>query len=478
MSRRCLALLKDTYNLSKNDSPVKFLQCGKHVSSELPKWYCSISSSNILKLHDRGIFQTVYPPERTPQLSHCLSAPITVYCGFDPTAASLHIGNLLAIISLIHCQRGGHNPICVIGGATALIGDPSGRTKDRSPMTAEEIENNIISITESLHRIFNNHQQYIWSKNKPLPEVKILNNASWYKDRNVIEFLSSVGRHFRMSKMLQKTSVDSRINSPEGMNFTEFTYQIFQAYDWYYLLKKYNCLVQIGGHDQLGNMSSGNDFISRVTSEDVFGLTVPLVKSSTGDKLGKTAGNAIWLNPNKTSPFELYQYFLNLPDADVESHLNLFTFLPDKEVKDALTKQKIHVRHCQKKIAKSVTTLVHGENGLEEAIKWTKALYSGNIEDLAVLDKSQLKQLFKSATTVQLIYEPGISIYDVCMKAKCFAKEADANRIIQAGGVYINHKQVKEPDYVLLPGQHILPNDITLIRVGKKNYYIVEWTQL
>ncbi|KAJ8318210.1 hypothetical protein KUTeg_003301, partial [Tegillarca granosa] len=341
-------------------------------------------------------------------MSHCLSAPITVYCGFDPTADSLHIGNLLAIIKFPK-KENQEFIVKMIGGATALIGDPSGRTKDRSPMTAEEIENNIISITESLHRIFNNHQQYIWSKNKPLPEVKILNNASWYKDRNVIEFLSSVGRHFRMSKMLQKTSVDSRINSPEGMNFTEFTYQIFQAYDWYYLLKKYNCLVQIGGHDQLGNMSSGNDFISRVTSEDVFGLTVPLVKSSTGDKLGKTAGNAIWLNPNKTSPFELYQSLVP-------------TLMNDKEVKDALTKQKIHVRHCQKKIAKSVTTLVHGENGLEEAIKWTKALYSGNIEDLAVLDKSQLKQLFKSATTVQLIYEPGISIYDVCMKAKCFAK--------------------------------------------------------
>lgn len=441
--------------------------------------FCKTINKDILKLHERGLFQNVFPPESSSELVHkLLGGSQSMYCGFDPTASSLHIGNLLAIVVLLHCQRVGHYPIALIGGATAKIGDPSGRTSDREQITDEQIKQNSWSIHQSLERIFSNHHQFLWkNKNKKLPDIRILNNADWYERMNVVDFLSDFGRHFRMGDMLAKHSVKTRLNSPEGMNFTEFAYQLFQSYDWLYLHDKYQCTIQIGGNDQLGNIVSGYELISQIHQTKVFGLTTPLVTSSTGDKLGKSAGNAIWLNSDKTSPFDLYQYFLNIPDDEVELLLKLYTFLSDDFIQKTMAKQKSQPenRHGQKILAEQILLLVHGEEGLKTAKRWTEVLFHGNAQILCELSKAEMSELFHNASTTQVFLEPGTTILDTCMKAKCFGRIIDAERVIKAGGVRFNHRRVMQPDHVLISGEHILPNDLTLIRVGKKNHYIVQW---
>ncbi|XP_029641145.1 tyrosine--tRNA ligase, mitochondrial [Octopus sinensis] len=439
----------------------------------------AITNKNILQLHERGLFQNVFPPESSPDLmKKLLSGPQCIYCGFDPTASSLHVGNLLAIIALLHSQRVGHQPIAVVGGCTAKIGDPSGRKTDRVPMDNELIEENSSSIKESLQRIFDNHRDFLWKQpNKELPEPLILNNEEWYANLNVIDFLAKYGRSFRLADMLSKHSVKSRLSSPEGMNFTEFTYQMFQSFDWLTLHKHYNCSIQIGGNDQLGNIVAGYEFISQMTDEKVLGLTIPLLTTTTGDKLGKSAGNTVWLNADKTSPFDLYQYFLNQPDADVERLLKLYTFLSNEHIENIMEEQraKPHERIGQRTLAEQVVLLVHDESGLKMAKRWTEAFFTNNTDVLSRLSESEITELFRSAATCRMLLEPGMTVLETCMKANCFDREVDAERIIRAGGVRFNHQRVAEPDMVLQEGQHILSNKLSLIRVGKKNHYIVKW---
>ncbi|XP_077870461.1 tyrosine--tRNA ligase, mitochondrial-like [Saccoglossus kowalevskii] len=405
----------------------------------------SYTNSNILTLQDRGIFHEIFPAEceKLPQL--LTSSPQTIYCGVDPTADSLHIGNLLALISLIHCQRAGHNAIALIGNATALVGDPSGKTKEREPLSKEIVNSNSQSIQESLNRVFSNHERCIWKKDKKLPPIQILHNMSWYENKKLIDFLSSAGRHFRLGTMLSKHSVKTRLNSSEGMNLTEFLYQVFQSYDFYHLHKKYGCNIQLGGTDQLGNIMAGHDLIHRVTGKETYGILIPLVTSTEGDKLGKSAGNAIWINPDKTTPFELFQ---NKPDN----------------------------RTAQRKLAEQVTLLVHGDEGLNTAVRFTNALYSGSPETLEKLSEKELKELFKNAPSTTLTLEPGITMLDLGKKVNSLPSTGvQGERIIQEGGFYVNYRKITNPDQILLLGDHILKNDLTLLRVGKKNYHIVKW---
>ncbi|KAI8040133.1 hypothetical protein M5D96_007563 [Drosophila gunungcola] len=335
----------------------------------------------------------------------------SIYAGFDPTADSLHVGNLLVIMGLIHCQRSGHRPIALVGGATGLIGDPSGRKTERN------------QLGESL-----------------------------------IDFVANMGRHFRMGSMLSRSSVQSRLESEDGMSFTEFTYQIFQAYDWLHLLRRHNCCFQMGGSDQTGNLMTGHELISRE-----------------GDKFGKSAGNAVWLDGNKTSPFALYQFFLRMPDSEVEKLLKLFTFIPLPQIEQLMSEhtREPEKRKAQTLLAEDVTLLVHGENGLKQAERVTNALYKGNVEGLAELNLAEIQQTFQGATMVDLMTEPGMSILELAMKAKCFPTETDAVRIINAGGFYVNQKRVQNIAEVLTTGIHILRNGVSLLRVGKRNFYII-----
>jgi len=437
------------------------------------------SSPNILKLHDRGLLQDVFPPPN-PHLQKLLASPQCVYAGFDPTAESLHIGNLLVIIALLHCQRAGHQVIALIGGATAMIGDPSGKNSERSALPEETVDKNSETISENILRVFQNHERHIWQKNRDtLPPVKVVNNSDWYRNISITKFLSTAGRHFRVGTMLGRNSVESRMKSDSGISFTEFSYQVLQAYDWLHLHQNYKCYFQIGGSDQMGNIVSGHELVSKMGLEEVFGFTIPLVTNEAGDKFGKSAGNAVWLSSFKTSPFELYQFFMRCKDADVEKLLRLFTFLPVEEISHLMSKQnaKPESRVAHRRLAQQVTLLIHGESGLDSAERITAALYGKSISSLAQLQPSEIKETFKGASVVEILLEPATSILDLAMKAKCFSTENDARRIIAAGGFNINHQRCTDYTEILSLERHILSNGITVIRVGKKNYSIVKWLQ-
>lgn len=363
-------------------------------------------------------------------------------------------------------------------GATGKIGDPSGRNTERKLLENDVIDRNVISITTQIQNVFNNHREYFWDDKKgPLNDLQIVNNADWYHDINFVEFISKIGRHFRMGQMLSRSSVQSRLENDEGMSFTEFTYQVFQAYDWLELYKKYNCHFQMGGVDQMGNIMTGCELITRVLKKQGYGLTMPLITNEEGDKFGKSGKNAIWLDKNKTSEFSFYQFFLRQPDTEAEKLLKLFSFMPTNEVFDKIEKHKRNpeFREAQKAIAEQLTLLIHGKEGLERAVKISDALYKGEVNAIGELEKEEVKEIFSGAPYRELIMEAGTTLLDAAMHAKCFPTKDDANRIISAGGFYINMKRSTNPDEILVPDIHILSNGISLFRVGKKNYYIIKW---
>ncbi|XP_023304366.2 tyrosine--tRNA ligase, mitochondrial [Lucilia cuprina] len=441
----------------------------------------SFTQRNLLALSDRGFFQDMFPDSAGPQMKKIFdSAPQTIYAGFDPTADSLHVGNLLVIMGLLHCQRAGHNPIALVGGATGLIGDPSGRKTERSQLQDSIVEHNLEAIKKQLEKVFQNHLDCLWDDKKhkhPLPALRIVNNADWYKSLNIIDFIAHTGRHFRLGQMLSRSSVQSRLEAEGGMSFTEFTYQTFQAYDWLHLLRTYNCRFQLGGSDQMGNLMSGHELISRAEKKDVFGLTLPIVTDEEGDKFGKSAGNAVWLDGNKTSAFALYQFFVRRPDSEVEKLLKLYTFLPLEEIEFLMQehRREPEKRKAQTILAEDITLLVHGEKGLKQAETITNALYKGNVEGLAELDHNEIKQTLAGATLVEMLAEPDMNMLKMAMKAKCFPTEADAIRIITAGGFYVNQKRCQNIAEIVTQGIHVLKNGLTLLRVGKRNFYIVKW---
>lgn len=280
-----------------------------------------------------------------------------------------------------------------------------------------------------------------------------------------------------MGAMLSRASVQSRLQSEQGMSFTEFTYQIFQAYDWLHLVEKYNCFYQIGGSDQMGNIMSGHELISRAARKEVFGLTMPLITNEAGDKFGKSAGNAIWLDKNKTSEFAFYQFFVRQSDAEAEKLLKLLSFAPTNEIENLITKHRKNpeFREAQKVLARDLTLLIHGEEGLEKALMISDALYSGDFKAVGQLQPQEVAQLFAGASYTELYLDPGTTVLDAGMKFKGFPTEKDAHRIISAGGLYINQKKAQNPMEILSPDVHIMQNGITLFRVGKKNYYVVKW---
>ncbi|XP_070686786.1 tyrosine--tRNA ligase, mitochondrial [Pempheris klunzingeri] len=447
-------------------------------------FHCSSPAHNglLFSLNKRGVLKESFPEgaarDQLPRLLQ--SGAQTVYCGFDPTADSLHVGNLLAIIGLLHFRSAGHHVLAVLGGATAQIGDPSGKTSERERLSADALEANTRSIRESIQRIFTNHELYFVESSRKPGTVSVLNNLSWYKDWDVVGFLSGAGRHFRMGTMLSRHSVQSRLRSADGMSLTEFTYQVFQAYDFYHLNQIYGCKIQLGGTDQLGNLMSGHEFIHKVSGEEVYGLTIPLVTSSVGDKLGKTAGNAVWLNQDKTSPFELYQFFLRQPDSSVERYLKLFTFLPLAEVERLMEQQREDPgkRLAHKRLAAEVTKLVHGKEGLESAKRCTNALYHSSVQALEEMSDEELQELFREAPFHELLWEPGTTVIDACRRVSAIPMGPKGYQMVLDGAVWINHGRTDQPEQVLIPKLHILSNGLTLLKVGKRNFHIIKWLSL
>ncbi|CAG0920729.1 unnamed protein product [Notodromas monacha] len=440
---------------------------------------------NILSLKEREIWSDLFPREDVNGLADLLiGKPQTIYAGFDPTSASLHVGHLAVISALLQCQRSGHRVVAVVGEATAVVGDPTGKKSDRPELVAEDAAKNSSAIEKQLNKIFRNHEEHFWpddfKKRFPLTPALILNNLEWHRSLSVPRFLHDVGRKLRMNELLSREAIKSRVaEGSSGMSLLEFAYQAVQAYDWLHMYRKYGCSVQIGGHDQMGNLVTGRDLVSRSENDPrVYGLTVPLITSEKGDKYGKTAGNAVWLDPNLTSTFELYQFLLRTPDADVVRLVKTLCLDPLPDLENGVLEQHRADpgKLCaHKKLADSVITLIHGPTGLESAKRTTEAFYSNSPAALCELSAEELRSAMCGSSAISLMLHPETTVLDLALRAKCFLHEVDARRVIMGGGFRLNHRKVLFPDAILIPGEHILPNGLTLARVGKRNHVLIHW---
>ncbi len=390
---------------------------------------------------------------------------VAVYCGFDPTAESLHVGNLVPLMGLAHFQRYGHKVLPLVGGATGMIGDPSGRSEERNLQSVEQIEKNLKAIKKQMKIVLD-----FDGENKAL----MLNNYDWTCDMSILDWLRDVGKHFTVSYMLAKDSVKTRLASENGISYTEFSYMTLQSYDFLYLYRNYNCTLQFGGSDQWGNITAGLELIRRVEGEKVFGITFPLVTTSTGEKFGKSAGNAVWLDAEKTTPYQYYQYWINVSDEDVEKMLKLFTFIDVSKIEEVCKKHKEapHLRKAQTLLAEEATKIMHGEEGLQSAKNASSALFGG---DLKGLSEKELRTIFNDVPSTLMEKNKimdGINIIDLLVMTKMQTSKGNARRLIQQGGCYINNQQTTDSDYVL-DLSDTLHSSILILRCGKKNYHLV-----
>lgn len=439
-------------------------------------------------LTKRSLVKNIYPEsqEFRNKLSQMLTKPAVVYAGFDATSDSLHVGNLVSLMSLMHFQRHGHQVICVIGDATTTIGDPSGHTKDREKIDRNEIEHNSKCIKNNLEQIFHNHIQYFKpskSVSSSFHEPIIINNSTWYHDIKAVDFVSDIFREVRVGGLLHKKSIAERLKSPQGMNMSEFCYQIFQAYDWMQLRALYDCRLQVGGSDQAGNIYTGHEFIKKyMGASDAIGILAPLlVDNETGKKLGKsTTGSkkSVWLSRAKTSPYNLFQYFHQTSDSDVKKLLDIFTFYDDTVIEDLIyshLKKPEDIWFCQRKLAEQVCKLVHGESGLDSAKRLTHAFHSKSPLEIGLLSEDELYELFEHESIIHILHREGLRVSDLMRKTNCFKSDMDAERLVRGGGLRLNGQRV-ESFNVPITSDIILANGITLMRVGKKNHFLFKWT--
>lgn len=389
---------------------------------------------------------------------------ISLYCGIDPTADSMHIGHLLPFLTLRRFQREGHRPIVLVGGATGLIGDPSGKKEERKLQTLETVEYNVKSIKQQLEQIFD-----FEGENGAI----MTNNYDWAGSMDLVTFLRDYGKYIGVNYMLAKDTIASRLDT--GISFTEFTYTILQAIDFYHLHKNHNCRMQIGGSDQWGNITTGLELIRKMNpeGEKAFGLTIPLVTKADGTKFGKTESGAIWLDPEKTSPYEFYQFWINTADADVVKYLKYFTFLSRDEIEklEKAVEDEPHLRHAQKALAEEMTRLIHGEDSLKQAIKITDALFSGEVKNLTA---EEIKQGFKDVPSINFSNSEEIGLVDLLVEAKISPSKRQAREDIQNGAVYINGDRNTEVQYVLSE-QDRIEEQFTIIRRGKKKYFLIRY---
>ncbi|MGV4319272.1 tyrosine--tRNA ligase [Bacillus mojavensis] len=390
---------------------------------------------------------------------------IRLYSGFDPTADSLHIGHLLPILTLRRFQLAGHHPIALVGGATGLIGDPSGKKAERTLNTAD-------IVVEWSQKIKHQLSRFLDFDSAENPAV-MANNYDWIGNMNVIDFLRDVGKNFGINYMLAKDTVSSRIES--GISYTEFSYMILQSYDFLNLYREKNCKLQIGGSDQWGNITAGLELIRKSEEEGAkaFGLTIPLVTKADGTKFGKTEGGAIWLDKEKTSPYEFYQFWINTDDRDVVKYLKYFTFLSKEEIEEYAEKTETapEKREAQKRLAEEVTALVHGREALEQAINISQALFSGNIKELSAQD---VKIGFKDVPSLEKDSAEELSLVDVLVESKLSPSKRQAREDIKNGAVYINGERQTEIDYILSAEDRI-EDQFTVLRRGKKKYFLVTY---
>lgn len=383
---------------------------------------------------------------------------LALYCGTDPTGDSLHIGHLIPFMILKRFQLAGYHPVIVIGGGTGTIGDPSGRSTERVLLDAEKLHQNEIALTKQMEKLFGTEN------------FEIVNNAEWLDKLSLIDFLRDYGKHFQVNNMINKDVVASRLEN--GISFTEFSYQILQAIDFYQLNKNHGVQMQIGGSDQWGNITAGIDLIHKLMGSDreAFGLTIPLMLKADGTKFGKSAGGAIWLDPEKTSPYEFYQFWINQDDRDVVKYLKYFTFLSHEEIDELAEQVKTEPwkRTAQKTLAKEVTKFVHGEEGLAEAEMITDSLFSGNVKDLTV---TQIEQGLKSAPTAES-GSAAKNIVDFLVDTKIESSKRQAREDVENGAIYINGDREQSVDFEVDPSR-AFDGKYVIVRKGKRKYTLI-----
>ena len=416
----------------------------------------------------RGLIHDV-----TPEIEKYLDKrDAYAYIGFDPTSNSFHIGNLVQLIILIHFKKYGYNPIALIGGATGMIGDPSGKSKERVLLDSDTIKENVISLKKQLNKFF-------LATNKTKSDCLVLNNLSWIDKFSFIEFCRDIGKHISVNYMMSKDSVKNRIKSDSnsGMSFTEFTYQLFQAFDFFYLSKKFNCLLQIGGSDQWGNITTGIELIRRKSGVNAHALTCPLITKSDGKKFGKTESGNIWLDKNKTSIYKFYQYWLNISDEDAFNYIKIFTFLEKDLIENLISNHKKdpHLRIVQKKLAEEVTIMVHSQEELDNAMLASKILFgSSTFEDLKKIKKEFFIEIFNGVPQFEISLDKvssGLKIIEALTLNSIFLKSnAEARRLLVQNSISINKNKVDQ-NYII--SDKDIVNDCILIQKGKKNYFLL-----
>ena len=393
---------------------------------------------------ERGFFkQNTHPEELKSRVE---SGRICAYIGFDPTADSLHVGHLIPLMGLAHLQRDGQRVIALMGGGTAMIGDPSGKTEMRKMLTEKQLEDNVGKIKPQMERFLDFSG-----------DSELINNSEWLRNLNYIDFLRDIGRHFSVNRMLSFETYKVRLET--GLSFLEFNYQLLQAYDFLELNKRYQCILQMGGDDQWANILSGVDLIRRVSQNEAFGWTYPLLTTASGRKMGKTEKGAVWLDPEKTSPYEYYQYWINCEDADVEKFLTLFTFLPLNEIRELSRLQGAEIREAKSKLALETTSLAHGREEALKAEQAAKSLFGsgGESEDIpsTQIDSSSLLQ--------------GIGVFDAFRESGLCKSNGEARRLMNQGGLYLNQEPLSDPDYRITKDD--FKEGSVLLRAGKKRYH-------
>jgi tyrosyl-tRNA synthetase len=391
-----------------------------------------------------------------------VNQPIKAYVGFDPTADSLHLGNLVPIMGLAWFQKFGHTPVAILGGATGLIGDPSGKSSERNLLDTQTLSHNVSCLEKFFKKI-------LAFKSGPSP--LILNNNDWLGKFSFVDFLRDVGKHFRIGTMMSKEMVRNRLQSDEGMSFTEFSYQILQAYDFYYLCKEYGVTLQMGASDQWGNITAGTEFNRKLGGETLFGLTFPLLTRSDGKKFGKSEEGAIWLSSEKLSPYQFYQYLVRVPDADVIRLLKILTFLDMEEIRSIEAKMD-SPNYAQKRLAEEVTRFVHGEEGLQAALKVTEGMAPGSE---AQLSASILKELSEDMPSkeLQLADVVGHKFVDIAVQVGLVPSKSEASKLIKNGGAYLNNERLTDTAFII-SSSNLIDQSYLLLSVGKKKRLLIK----
>lgn len=418
----------------------------------------------IEELRWRGMIHDIMPGTEEA-LAKAVSAG---YIGFDPTADSLHVGHLVQIMTLVHFQRAGHKPYALVGGATGMVGDPSGKSQERNLLDAETLNHNVKCVAEQLSKFldFNDHTN----------GAVMVNNYDWFQNMSFLDFIRDVGKHITVNYMMSKDSVKKRLET--GMSFTEFSYQLVQGYDFYHLNQQHNCIIQMGGSDQWGNIVTGTELIRRKAGGEAFAVTTPLIKKADGTKFGKTEGGSVWLDPEKTSPYQFYQFWLNANDADCPSYVRIFTLKSKEEIEalEAQHNEAPHLRILQKAIAEEITTRVHGQKALEDAITASEILFGKSTsEDLKRLSVRDILDIFEGVPQANISrseLEAGISIVELLGNRTGFLKSnGEAKRELKANAVSVNKEKVDES--LMVNMEHLLNDRLILLGKGKKNNYLV-----